>query len=73
MVDWYDKSILTAQRLVFQKHYKRASTPSLVSCVDTLFSQCTNTGVHQRELPVSHTLACWHSLSLIDLERNLKF
>ena len=32
MMDRSDRSGLTAQRLVFQKHYKRASTPSLVCC-----------------------------------------
>jgi hypothetical protein len=41
--------------------------------VNALFGWSANTGVLQREWPVTHVLACPHGLSLIDLECNLKF
>jgi hypothetical protein len=42
-------------------------------CVDILFGQSVNTGALQRAWPTSHTLAHLHGLSLINVERNLKF
>jgi hypothetical protein len=49
------------------------SLVELPKCVDALFGRSANTGVLQREWSVSHTFACPHSLSLINLEHNLKF
>jgi hypothetical protein len=49
------------------------SLAKLPKCVDALFGWSANTGVLQRGWPASHTLAHPHSLSLNELEHNLKF